>query len=55
MQDTAKNGIICTDKVLSPANIRSINELLRKDFRVELIPTKNGVLVFKVRREEIKS
>ena len=54
MQDTAKNGIIKTDRKLSPSNIEAINELLRKDQRVELIPTKDGVMVFRVRREEVK-
>ena len=54
MQDTAKNGIIKTDRKLSPSNIEAINDLLRKDQRVELIPTKSGVRVIHIRRDEVQ-
>ena len=54
MQDQVKNGNINTDKVLSPKDISAINALLRKDQRVELIPTKTGVRVIHIRRDEVK-
>jgi hypothetical protein len=54
LQNEAKSGIIKADRILSPSNIEAINDLLRKDQRVELIPTKNGVIVYRVRREEVK-
>lgn len=40
--------------VLSEQNIRSINDVLKKEQRVELIPTKDGVKVIKVKREEAR-
>lgn len=39
---------------LTAENIRAINAVLSKDQRVELIPTKDGVRVIHVRREEVK-
>lgn len=40
--------------VLTEQNIRSINDVLKKEQRVELIPTKDGVKVIKVKREEAR-
>ena len=54
LQDQVKNGNINTDKVLAPKDIDAINALLRKDQRVELIPTKTGVRVIHIRRDEVK-
>ena len=39
---------------LTPENIAVINAALAQDQRVELIPTRDGVRVIRVRREEIK-
>ena len=39
---------------LSAENIKAINAVLAKDLRVELIPTKDGVRVIQVRRDEVK-
>ena len=39
---------------LTDKQIQTINSILAKDQRVELIPTKTGVTVFRVRREEVK-
>lgn len=41
-------------KALTPDDITKINSILAKDQRVELIPTREGVKVFHVRREEIR-
>ncbi len=54
MQNETKSGIIKADRILSPSKIEAINDLLRKDQRVELIPTKNGVRVLHIRRDEVK-
>lgn len=54
MQDAGKTDIIKSDGILSPSNIEAINTLLRKDQRVELIPTKDGVRVIHIRRDEVK-
>lgn len=43
------------DKSLSQAEIRAINAVLSQDQRVELIPTKDGVRVIRIRREEVKT
>ena len=40
---------------LTDKQIQTINSILARDQRVELIPTKTGVTVFRVRREEVKS
>ena len=37
---------------LTDKQIQAINSILSKDQRVELIPTKTGVTVFRVRRED---
>lgn len=39
---------------LTEKQIQAINGILARDQRVELIPTKTGVAVFRVRREEVK-
>ena len=39
---------------LTAENITAINAVLAKDQRVELIPTRDGVKVIHVRREEVK-
>lgn len=39
---------------LEPGDLPAINTVLDKGDRVELIPTKNGVKVVRVRREEVK-
>ena len=49
MQDGTKKKI-----ELSPENIKAINAVLAKDQRVELIPTKDGVRVIHIRRDEVK-
>lgn len=49
MQDGAKRHI-----ELTAENIKAINAVLAKDQRVELIPTRDGVKVIHVRREEVK-
>lgn len=41
-------------KQLTATNIAAINAILAKDQRVELIPTKDGVRVIHVKREEVK-
>lgn len=41
--------------VLTPENIRTINAVLAKDQRVELIPTKDGIKIIRIKREEAKS
>ena len=48
--DTSKRKI-----ELTAENIRAINAVLSRDQRVELIPTKDGVRVIHVRREEVKT
>ena len=55
MQEQVKCGNINADRALTPAVIQQINSLLRKDQRVELIPTKDGVRVYHVRREEVRN
>ena len=55
LQNEAKSGIIQSVRSLTPQDIQMINDLLRKDQRVELIPTKNSVMVYRVRREEVKN
>lgn len=39
---------------LTEADIKAITAVLAKDYRVELIPTKAGVKIIKLKREEIK-
>jgi hypothetical protein len=39
---------------LTAEQIKAIQQILSKDQRVELIPLKDGVRVFEVRRREIK-
>ena len=39
---------------LTESEIRAINAVLSRDQRVELIPTREGVKVYHVRREEVK-
>ena len=39
---------------LDAKTIRNIEAILAKDQRVELIPTKDGVRVIHVKREEVK-
>ena len=39
---------------LTQANIAAINAVLARDQRVELIPTRDGIKVIHVRREEVK-
>jgi len=41
--------------ILTEANINAINTVLAQEQRVELIPTKGGVRVIRIKREEIKS
>ena len=41
-------------RVLTEANITAINAALAADKRVEVIPTKDGVVVFSVQRKQIK-
>lgn len=54
MQNSPKCGKIHKNE-LTQEHITAINAVLAKDQRVELIPTKDGVKVIKVRREEVKS
>lgn len=35
--------------------IKSIESILAKDDRVELIPVKNGVKIIRIKREEVKT
>lgn len=42
-------------KTLSEDDIRKINSVLARDQSVEVKPTKDGVRVFHVKREEIKA
>ena len=42
-------------KGLSEAEIRAINAVLSQDQRVELIPTKDGVRVIRILRQEVKT
>ena len=42
-------------KSLSQAEIRAINAVLSQDQRVELIPTKDGVRVIRILRQEVKT
>lgn len=39
---------------LTPENIQTINAVLAKDQRVELIPTRDGIRIIRIKREEIK-
>jgi hypothetical protein len=39
---------------LTAEQIKAIEQILSKDQRVELIPIKDGVRVFEIRRKEIK-
>lgn len=41
-------------KTLTEADISVINSVLARDQRVELIPTRDGVRVICIRREEVK-
>lgn len=41
-------------KVLTEDAIERINSVLVRDRRVELIPTKDGVRVIEIKREEVK-
>lgn len=43
-----------TKKTLTEENISAINSVLARDQRVELIPTRDGVRVICIRREEVK-
>lgn len=43
-----------TKKTLTETDIRAINSVLARDQRVELIPTRDGVRVIRIRREEVK-
>ncbi len=40
--------------MLTEDNIKAIEAVLKQDFRVELIPTKDGVVIVKLKRETIK-
>lgn len=42
------------DMRLTDEQIKAIEQILSKDQRVELIPIKDGVRVFEIRRKEIK-
>lgn len=42
------------DELITPEKIKSIESVLAKGDRVELIPVKAGVKVVRVRREEVK-
>lgn len=42
------------DVRLTEVDVKVINAVLAKDYRVELIPTKDGVKIIKVKREEIR-
>lgn len=53
MQNSPNCGKIRKNE-LTPEQIIAINTVLAKDQRVELIPTKDGVKVIHVRREEVK-
>lgn len=53
MQNSPKRASI-KEKKLTQENIDAINAVLAMDHRVELIPTKDGVRVIHVRREEVK-
>ncbi len=35
--------------------IQSIVEILKRGYRVEIIPVKDGLRIFQIRREEIKN
>lgn len=39
---------------LTESEIRAIEADLSRDIRVELIPTRDGVKVYRVRREEVR-
>ena len=41
-------------KRLTPQDVDAINAILAKDQRVELIPTRDGIRLIHVKREEIK-
>ena len=41
-------------RALTDDEIERINSMLAKDQRVELIPTKDGVRVIEIKREEVK-
>lgn len=42
------------DELITPEKFKSIESVLAKGDRVELIPVKDGVKVVRVRREEVK-
>lgn len=39
---------------LTAKNIEAINSVLAKDQRCEVIPTKDGVRIIRIKREEVK-
>ena len=42
-------------RALSRDMVAAIEKILEKDDRVELIPTKDGVKIIRIRREQIKT
>jgi hypothetical protein len=42
------------DELITPEKIKSIESVIAKGDRVELIPVKDGVKVVRVRRDEVK-
>lgn len=53
MHNSPKCGKISKNE-LTPEHIAAINAVLAKDQRVELIPTRDGIRVIYIKREEIK-
>lgn len=41
------------ERVLKDVDIRAINSVLAKDQRVEVIPTKDGIKIFSLKRKEV--
>ena len=49
------NGNDCTGRqTVKPETIKAIESILAKGDRVEVIPTKDGVKVVRIRREPVK-
>jgi len=46
-------NLIDSKRKLTQAEVQAIESVLNKDSRVEVVPTKNGVKILEVRREQV--
>lgn len=47
--------MIDSKRKLTQAEVQAIESVLNKDSRVEVVPTKNGVKILEVRREQVNT